>query len=317
MCLAASVSACVCHWLPPNQERALTRPRACCCAARAAVAVNKVGCGVGNSVFPLLELNPQLRVYACDFSPTAVQLVQVRTRTCALLSFIRTPSSIKCPCAAPTRAAARALPAARSFLQAHPQYAACAGRVRAFVADITSDSLSAELPGRPVDFCSMVFVLSAVAPAAMPQVHACADPPVASLAVFEQPPAASCAHAPSCACSTAVVNPARPPAPPKRQALRNVASVLKPGAGRVLFRDYAAGDLAQSRLDALGRGAKLISERFYVRGDGTCCYYYTEVMQRRIASFILVNGFVFENRHGTCYCGDANGAAAALCHSAA
>jgi 2-polyprenyl-3-methyl-5-hydroxy-6-metoxy-1,4-benzoquinol methylase len=36
----------------------------------------QVGCGAGNTVYPLLEVNPELRVYACDFSPKAVQLVQ-------------------------------------------------------------------------------------------------------------------------------------------------------------------------------------------------------------------------------------------------
>ena len=36
----------------------------------------QVGCGAGNTVFPLLQLNPQLRVYASDFSPTAVELVK-------------------------------------------------------------------------------------------------------------------------------------------------------------------------------------------------------------------------------------------------
>ena len=38
----------------------------------------QVGCGVGNTIFPLLEVNtnPQTRVYACDFSSTAVDLVK-------------------------------------------------------------------------------------------------------------------------------------------------------------------------------------------------------------------------------------------------
>ncbi|XP_038077022.1 tRNA N(3)-methylcytidine methyltransferase METTL6-like [Patiria miniata] len=36
----------------------------------------EVGCGVGNAVFPLLEENRQLFVYACDFSPRAVQFVK-------------------------------------------------------------------------------------------------------------------------------------------------------------------------------------------------------------------------------------------------
>ena len=38
----------------------------------------QVGCGVGNTIFPLLEVNtnPQTRVFACDFSSTAVDLVK-------------------------------------------------------------------------------------------------------------------------------------------------------------------------------------------------------------------------------------------------
>ena len=40
----------------------------------------QVGCGVGNTVFPLLEANPQLRAYACDFSPRAVQVGRARRR---------------------------------------------------------------------------------------------------------------------------------------------------------------------------------------------------------------------------------------------
>lgn len=38
--------------------------------------MRQVGCGVGNTTFPLLEINPTARVYACDYAPTAVQLVK-------------------------------------------------------------------------------------------------------------------------------------------------------------------------------------------------------------------------------------------------
>jgi methyltransferase-like protein 6 len=30
---------------------------------------------VGNTVYPLLEINPQAFLYACDFAPTAVDLL--------------------------------------------------------------------------------------------------------------------------------------------------------------------------------------------------------------------------------------------------
>lgn len=36
----------------------------------------EVGCGVGNTAFPLLELSPQSQVYACDFASSAIELVK-------------------------------------------------------------------------------------------------------------------------------------------------------------------------------------------------------------------------------------------------
>lgn len=40
----------------------------------------EVGCGAGNTVFPLLRLNenPQLEIFACDYSAKAVEVVKVR-----------------------------------------------------------------------------------------------------------------------------------------------------------------------------------------------------------------------------------------------
>lgn len=36
----------------------------------------EVGCGVGNFIFPMLERNPDLFIYGCDFSPRAVEFVK-------------------------------------------------------------------------------------------------------------------------------------------------------------------------------------------------------------------------------------------------
>lgn len=67
-------------------------------------------------------------------------------------------------------------------------------------------------------------------------------------------------------------------------AVSAVAACLAPG-GAVLVRDYAAGDLAETRLAARGvaAGAKLgdssgsqkLGDNFYVRSDGTRSYYFT------------------------------------------
>ena len=40
--------------------------------------VLEVGCGVGNFIFPLIQDDPGIFFYACDFSPRAVQFVKVR-----------------------------------------------------------------------------------------------------------------------------------------------------------------------------------------------------------------------------------------------
>ena len=37
----------------------------------------EIGSGVGNAIFPLLEENSNMFVYACDFSPRAVQFIKV------------------------------------------------------------------------------------------------------------------------------------------------------------------------------------------------------------------------------------------------
>ena len=52
------------------------------------------------------------------------------------------------------------------LVRAHPLHAA--GRVAAFVADLTADNLAARVPPASVDFATLIFVLSAIDPAKMP-----------------------------------------------------------------------------------------------------------------------------------------------------
>ncbi|KNA15218.1 hypothetical protein SOVF_100160 [Spinacia oleracea] len=70
-------------------------------------------------------------------------------------------------------------------------------------------------------------------------------------------------------------------------ALQNIRKVLKPN-GIVLFRDYATGDLAQERFTCKDQK---ISENFYVRGDGTRAFYFSEECLRQLFE---ENGFVTE-----------------------
>ncbi|KAK1578617.1 hypothetical protein Q3G72_031721 [Acer saccharum] len=66
--------------------------------------------------------------------------------------------------------------------------------------------------------------------------------------------------------------------------LQNIKSVLKPN-GYVLLRDYAIGDFAQVKLHNRNQ---MIGDGFYVRGDGTCSFYFSEDF---LSSLFLEAGF--------------------------
>ena len=67
------------------------------------------------------------------------------------------------------------------------------------------------------------------------------------------------------------VSPALMPA-----ALASVAACLRPGSGRLLFRDYAATDAVKRAQLAGEAGRKRIADGFYSRWDGTRAFFFSE-----------------------------------------
>ncbi|UYV61563.1 METTL6, partial [Cordylochernes scorpioides] len=102
----------------------------------------EVGCGVGNFIFPLIEEGYKPFVYACDFSPRAIELV-------------KHPLSI-----APYFAHKHDN---HSVVQSNPLYDI--QKCQAFVCDISQeDSLSQHIQPGTIALATLVFVLSALHP---------------------------------------------------------------------------------------------------------------------------------------------------------
>ncbi|KAJ1680313.1 hypothetical protein EV182_000261 [Spiromyces aspiralis] len=60
------------HWTEREFEE-LAREN---CSNEKELKLLEVGCGVGNFIWPLLEAHPRLKIYACDFSPRAINFVR-------------------------------------------------------------------------------------------------------------------------------------------------------------------------------------------------------------------------------------------------
>ena len=72
------------------------------------------------------------------------------------------------------------------------------------------------------------------------------------------------------------------------QVLHNIAGALKKGSGQVIFRDYVEGDLAESRFASSSRQQKL-RENFYVRGDGTRAFFFSQVPSKGFIQLISLS----------------------------
>lgn len=142
---------------PSRQPRRLRRARRMPGRTPLHPARMQVGCGAGNTVYPLLQANPQItRVYACDFAASAVQLVKAHPdyasgEACASRCCVRQQ-----PAQRAQGAGAAGAPTARWNTRLHAAGLARAGRVCAFVADLTRDDLCAHVPAASVDVVTMV-----------------------------------------------------------------------------------------------------------------------------------------------------------------
>jgi methyltransferase-like protein 6 len=142
--------------------------------------------------------------------------------------------------------------------RARAEAAGLAGRLHAFVCDVTRAPLVPQARACVLRACSPTRLRRCLRRLTHARTHT-------STTRAWQVPAASC-DAVTLVFALSAMSPETMPA-----AVRHVAAALAPG-GAVLVRDYASGDLAETRLQAK---QQKLGESFYVRGDGTRAYYFS------------------------------------------
>eukprot|EP00918_Siedleckia_nematoides_P096135 GHVU01210828.1.p1 GENE.GHVU01210828.1~~GHVU01210828.1.p1 ORF type:complete len:459 (-),score=72.06 GHVU01210828.1:341-1717(-) len=212
-----------------------------------------VGCGVGNTLVPLLAKNGNVDAVGVDCSEKAVALLRQRVAERQGQAKGASSSSSSCAAAAgpacsvaveeknthespttgrePTRECAAAAPDSSTPL---PPPLLLRGRLlSAETWDITQGPLPAELckPGT-ADAVLLVFVLSAIPP----QYHSV--------------------------------------------VIDRCLQLLRPGSGVLLFRDYGRLDMAQLRFARTHKAT--MDANYYVRQDGTLAYYFDKDELRRL-----------------------------------
>ncbi|GAB4823086.1 hypothetical protein N2152v2_010132 [Parachlorella kessleri] len=266
--------------------------------------VLEVGCGVGNTIFPLLELNPTAFIYACDFAPSAVALVRSHPQYASGRVHAFVADITAAPKLAGSQSGVSVAPATvNPSQQLDPPndsmglpLAAGTGSLITAAAGCSGVS-SRAANGFVLAVGGSTSSTSNTSSNSGSSTTTTSSSSIASPGGLAEAVPAGSVDACCMVFVLSAISPERMP-----QAIRNIARTLKPGTGQVLFRDYAVGDLSEGRLAQQGRSQR-IEDNFYARWDGTRAYYFTEVGLRELfasqgfrCESIVVHERVVENR---------------------
>ncbi|KAI8871334.1 methyltransferase [Ramicandelaber brevisporus] len=194
------------------------------------VRIFEIGCGAGNTIFPLLA---ELRGESAEDAENKGEGVETVSPPAEADDSGSVPPIVPSKRQASTPASSRP-PTKNVFIygcdfsstavnvvKSSPEYDT--SKCNVFQWDLTSTTLPEHVEPGSIDMIMLIFVLSAIHPDTW------------------------------------------------SQAIDNLCALLKPG-GVVCFRDYGRYDLAQVRF----KSGRLLQDNFYVRGDGTRVYFFTQ-----------------------------------------